>query len=240
MLNAVLGSGIIMARESREGGPYRIFMCPYCLKESMVEESKRGRWFASPNLKLGLLDYLFSLGTRANGDEQSRLILKAISWYRDNEERRRYFFERDGDQRFSGASILVKLWPWGLFDGDEPVDSDPDFAEKVRRARAERKAREDERRKKEEEQRAEGDRKERSRPPRPNIVTPQEILGVSEQATSAEITRRFHFLAVRYHPDKVHHMGQEFQDEAHRKFVELQRAYKELISESRRRHSSAE
>ena len=41
--------------------------------------------------------------------------------------------------------------------------------------------------------------------------------------------RAFHRLAVQYHPDKVYHLGEEFQAMAHVKFQELKRAYDALM-----------
>ena len=51
-------------------------------------------------------------------------------------------------------------------------------------------------------------------------------------ASPEEIRVAFHKLAVQYHPDKVHHMGEDFQKVAHEKFLELQEAYKRLSSRS--------
>jgi len=52
-------------------------------------------------------------------------------------------------------------------------------------------------------------------------------------ADEAEVHRAFRRLAKRYHPDKVHHLGEEFQRVATRKFQELQRAYETLARRSR-------
>ena len=236
-LNAVLGNGILMSRTPVEGGPYRVFLCPYCLKESMVEESTRGGWFSSPNVKLGILDYLFMRNAR-DEDVDSHLILKAISWFRENEGRRRSFFERDGDLRYSGTSILKKLWPWGR-EMPEPEKPAPrpraqrDGSWNERRQHEDRRRREaaDEARRREEAKRAD-ERRERARESAPRasrILSPHEILGIAEGASRDEIKKRFHFLAVQYHPDKVHHMGKEFPEHAHEKFVALQEAYRDLM-----------
>ena len=237
-LSAVLGNGILVSRSPSEGGPYRVFLCPYCLKESMVEETARGRWFASPNIKLGILDYLFTRNARED-DHDSHMILKAISWFRDNENRRRHFFERDGDRRYSGASFLKVLWPWGR---DGSLDDSDDARRRARRERqraerqgdeerrrrtAEDDSRRHERERREEERRKRREEEERARP---RILTPYEILGIAEGASRAEVKKRFHFLAVQYHPDKVHHMGAEFQEHAHEKFVALQEAYRDLMA----------
>jgi DnaJ like chaperone protein len=64
------------------------------------------------------------------------------------------------------------------------------------------------------------------------ILAPWQILGVEADASREEIRKAFHKLAVQYHPDKVHHLGEDFQKVAHAKFMELQRAYERLIRQS--------
>ena len=96
-----------------------------------------------------------------------------------------------------------------------------------RRRTAEDDSRRHERERREEERRKRREEEERARP---RILTPYEILGIAEGASRAEVKKRFHFLAVQYHPDKVHHMGVEFQEHAHEKFVALQEAYRDLMA----------
>jgi len=55
-----------------------------------------------------------------------------------------------------------------------------------------------------------------------------ELLGVSPQATSEEIKRAFRHEISRYHPDKVQHLGHEFQELAADRATELTRAYRVL------------
>jgi len=57
---------------------------------------------------------------------------------------------------------------------------------------------------------------------------PYEILGLKRDATEAEIKEAFKRLASQYHPDKVQHLGKEFQELAHKKFVRIKRAYELL------------
>lgn len=58
--------------------------------------------------------------------------------------------------------------------------------------------------------------------------SPYEVLGVSRTASRSEIDRAYRQLAAQYHPDKVTHLGQEFQELAHEKMIEIQRAYDQL------------
>ena len=59
--------------------------------------------------------------------------------------------------------------------------------------------------------------------------TPHEILNVPSHADQTEIKAAYRKLANQYHPDKVSHLGKEFQDLAERKFKEIQAAYQKLV-----------
>jgi uncharacterized membrane protein YkvA (DUF1232 family) len=58
---------------------------------------------------------------------------------------------------------------------------------------------------------------------------PYEILDVSRNATPEEIKSAYRKKAQRYHPDRVAHLGDEFQQLAKQKFQEIQKAY-EILS----------
>jgi DnaJ-class molecular chaperone len=58
---------------------------------------------------------------------------------------------------------------------------------------------------------------------------PYEILDVSRNATPEEIKSAYRKKAQRYHPDRVEHLGDEFQQLAKQKFQEIQEAY-EILS----------
>ncbi len=60
---------------------------------------------------------------------------------------------------------------------------------------------------------------------------PYRVLGLERSALKEEVKRRYLELSVKYHPDKVSHMGKELIDVAHRKFIEISEAYEEIRKE---------
>lgn len=57
---------------------------------------------------------------------------------------------------------------------------------------------------------------------------PYAILGIESSATVKEIRDAYRARMREYHPDKVAHLGEELQQVAHRKSIEIQRAYEAL------------
>ncbi len=57
---------------------------------------------------------------------------------------------------------------------------------------------------------------------------PYEILGVPRNAGKEEIQAAYRKLANQYHPDKVVHLGKEFQELAEKRFKDIQAAYEKL------------
>lgn len=58
---------------------------------------------------------------------------------------------------------------------------------------------------------------------------PFRILGLKPGASGEEIKAAYKRLAAQYHPDKVQHLGKDFQKLAHEKFIAIQKAYNELV-----------
>lgn len=58
------------------------------------------------------------------------------------------------------------------------------------------------------------------------------VLGIEASATEDEIKKAYRQMAIRYHPDKVAQMGEEYQKGAKEKFQKIQEAY-ESIKKSR-------
>ena len=59
-------------------------------------------------------------------------------------------------------------------------------------------------------------------------MDPYVILEVSPRASPEEIKAAYKRAVARYHPDKVAHLGTEFQDLAHQKMLAIRRAYETL------------
>lgn len=54
------------------------------------------------------------------------------------------------------------------------------------------------------------------------------ILEIDKSATDDEIKKAYRKMAVRFHPDKVAHLGDDVKKEAEKKFVKLQEAYENI------------
>ncbi len=70
-----------------------------------------------------------------------------------------------------------------------------------------------------------------SRPPAATATDPPdpyEILGVPSSASAEAIQAAYKARMQEYHPDKVAHLGEELQQLAHRKALEIQQAYQQL------------
>jgi DnaJ like chaperone protein len=57
-----------------------------------------------------------------------------------------------------------------------------------------------------------------------------DVLGVSPSAAPEEIKGAYRELVKKYHPDRVAHLGDEFRQLAHEKFLQVQQAYERVRS----------
>lgn len=64
-----------------------------------------------------------------------------------------------------------------------------------------------------------------------NLEAAYKILEVSSDATDDEVKKAFRKMAVRFHPDKVTHLGDEFQGVAKEKFQKVNEAYEKIKKE---------
>ncbi len=64
-------------------------------------------------------------------------------------------------------------------------------------------------------------------------MDPYALLEVSPQASAEEIKTAYKRAITRYHPDKVAHLGKEFQELAHKKLLAIQKAHDLLQGRSR-------
>ncbi len=58
-----------------------------------------------------------------------------------------------------------------------------------------------------------------------------QILEITKAATDEEVKKAYRKMAVKYHPDKVSHLGPEHQDAAKEKFQKLNEAYERIKKE---------
>ncbi|NTV83288.1 MAG: DnaJ domain-containing protein [Bacteroidales bacterium] len=61
-----------------------------------------------------------------------------------------------------------------------------------------------------------------------DIDSAYKVLEITPEATDEEVKAAYRKMAVKYHPDKVEHLGPEVQNSAKEKFQQLQAAYEEI------------
>ncbi|MFO7940320.1 MAG: TerB family tellurite resistance protein [Bacteroidales bacterium] len=54
------------------------------------------------------------------------------------------------------------------------------------------------------------------------------VLGISQQASDAEVKKAYRRMALKYHPDKVGHLGEDFKETAKEKFQKVSAAYEKI------------
>jgi DnaJ like chaperone protein len=61
-----------------------------------------------------------------------------------------------------------------------------------------------------------------------DIDSAYKVLEITPDATDEEVKAAYRKMAVKYHPDKVEHLGPEIRKSAEVKFQTLQAAYEEI------------
>ena len=64
-----------------------------------------------------------------------------------------------------------------------------------------------------------------------NTTAAYKILEITPDATDTEVKKAFRKMASKFHPDKVHHLGEEFQKMAEEKFKSVNDAYQQIKKE---------
>jgi hypothetical protein len=75
---------------------------------------------------------------------------------------------------------------------------------------------------------SEGDSSEKAAP---GSLDPYEVLGVDRSQELEEIRRLYKEKLLQYHPDRVLHLGREFQEIAERKTKEITEAFQKILRE---------
>jgi len=65
----------------------------------------------------------------------------------------------------------------------------------------------------------------------PNTEADFKILEINPSATNDEVKKAYRRMAMKYHPDKVSHLGEDFQKAAHEKFQSVNKAYENIKKE---------
>ena len=77
-------------------------------------------------------------------------------------------------------------------------------------------------------QERDGDPKTQAEPSREKRFDPFEVLNVRRDASADEVKHAYKEMLAKYHPDKVTHLGEEFQRIAHDKVIDITKAYEML------------
>ncbi len=64
-----------------------------------------------------------------------------------------------------------------------------------------------------------------------NLDSAYKVLEIDKTATNEEVKKAYHKMAIRFHPDKVAHLGSDVQKSAKERFQKLNGAYKKIIKE---------
>lgn len=64
-----------------------------------------------------------------------------------------------------------------------------------------------------------------------NVDSAYKILEIDRNATDEEVKKAYRKMAVKFHPDKVSHLGEDFQRQAKEKFQKVNEAYEKIKKE---------
>ena len=65
----------------------------------------------------------------------------------------------------------------------------------------------------------------------PNTEADYKILEIETSASNEDVKKAYRRMAMKYHPDKVSHLGDDFQKAAHEKFQSVNKAYENIKKE---------
>ena len=153
-------------------------------------------------------------------------------WMSDELRQRKYIKQRKQEVKAEEEALerLDRLTQ--IAERQRKIEREREEAERKAREQArqeaERKAQEEARRKAEQEAKRKNGQKEEPKPKANTKTNPYEILGVRESDSLEDIHRAYKELSKLYHPNMVNHLGKEFQEMAHEKFIRIEGAWNEI------------
>jgi DnaJ-domain-containing protein 1 len=211
-----------------------VYHCADCRAEIHVEQNLFRKLLASPPPIVSLFDALVARFDEERWKEYQR----RRRWFEGHPGLREWFFSDYEDQLAREAALEA---------GRKARERDDREASEW--ARAQKETYRDKRREQERTEQAQSQRTEhadeqartkskaesqeefRARPPSIEIERtpcPHEVLGVAEDVSLEELSAAYKERAKKYHPDRFAHLDTEFQDLAHKRFLEIKSAYDEL------------
>lgn len=206
-LDGILRDGILRGRDESEGGPYRLYTCPSCRRESRIESVGEGKYYASPAKDIGLVDWLVGWIEPLAPDD----FLQLQEWQQKYGEERRMIFEQAGLRNYSGARW--KQWVSKRSSAKTDFVSESGGTQKQSRVNES------------------GPSSENSGPL--PFHHPLHILGLERDAAPDQIRARFRVLVKQYHPDKHKDLDRSQVDQASEKLKALIKAYEKLEREGK-------
>ncbi len=209
---------LIRGRSLSQGGPYRLYRCPRCLRENKIESNSEGRLFASPPKEISILEYLFGWIEPLAPED----FLRILEWQKENSAKQSAFFVGKEARRSSGwfrLRLLSFFRRIGLWLNRVPPQSGSQSSRDKSGAAAKNQPAE-------QEQKAQPPPADNETELPPNIPLPYQILGISIDASDEEIRAAFRKLARKWHPDKQKDPSDV--TEATRRWRELMRAYESI------------
>ncbi len=210
----ILKDAFLVPRHDRDGGPYRSYRCTRCDRVIHIERNRAGAYWARPPESIPMVDSLFAFFDAGIAAE----VHRKKDWQRRSAGKRDWFHGAYAEQVRAGDArphAEARSAPPPRTPPPGPSGPGPRPGPTPRPVPAPEPE----------------PRRAPAAPPPPDPFDPYAVLGLGVGASREECVAAFRELAKRYHPDRFATLDDAFQRLAHDKFVELKRAYDELVGE---------